>query len=209
MIKQLASKLTTISWGWGAACFALLAFVALSVVPLLADPNDQKARKDSVVGMMEKAAEKSKEAQAMKAHGGDKKVEFRSAVLLPDGTLYASSKMGLYKAVNGHVTMVEGFPGKEEIRSLATDAQGHLYTAGKDGVYRLASGQWTQLHTAEAQQVQASLDGTLVIAGKHLGVLLSQDGGKSWNAPVPTWNAAAVGPKDPCAGQTMAMTQSH
>lgn len=208
MIKKLASKLTSISWGWGAACFALLAFIGLSVLPLAANPNDEKTRKHSVVGMMEKAAEKSREAKAMNGHGGHGKVEIKTATILPDGTVYAAGKMGLYRAADGQVVRVEGFPGHEEIKSLTADADGHLFTAGKDGVWRWAGGKWSRLLEGEVNQVQVGAQGHLVVAGKHCGVLISRDQGQTWSPVASEWASAAGSMSNaPCASSPVAMAK--
>lgn len=174
----MLKKLQTISWGGWSAVIALVLFLGLALLPVVAGDKSESgkpAKRDGLVAMIDKAAEKSAEAKG-------KHLEPKSAVLADDGTLYVGAKSGLFRVVEGKLEPVAGAPAAD-VKSLAAGPDGSLYLATKMGAYRFADGVAVSLYAGDTHSLSVAADGALHLVTKMEGVLASRDRGATW-APV-------------------------
>lgn len=107
--------------------------------------------------------------------------EVRAVQRLADGREFVATKYGLFAAENGALVPVDAV-GPYEIRDLAVAPDGSLYAAGRMGLWRLRNGAWDKLMPGEMWSVNLRPDGVVAVAVKERGLVVSGDGGQSWQA---------------------------
>jgi hypothetical protein len=111
--------------------------------------------------------------------GGTEQAEPRALWVAPDGTHWLATKMGLYRVHGNAVQHFEGI-GRADVRALHA-AGAYLLAATNRGLYRVApeTGASEQVADGDFWSVSAAPSGFLA-AGRYEQLLLSTDGGASW-----------------------------
>lgn len=187
----MLKKLQTISWGGWSALAGVVLFAGLAVYPLAAarlgsgESAHGKPKKDGLVAMLDKVAEKSAEAKTPKDGSSHKSsdakpLEPKALAVLADGTLFVGTKHGLLRRHEDRLLPVEGLSG--DVKGIALAADGTLLVATKMGAYRVAAdASVSSLYSGDVHSVAAQGE-TLYLGVKHEGVLASTDAGRTWNS---------------------------
>lgn len=107
---------------------------------------------------------------AMK-HAG---TELRASLALPDGSLWVGTQAGLYRIAAGQAHAVPEL-GDTQVRDLAAAPWG-IVAATKNGIWVLGRDGWRKTHKGDAWNAALAPDGSVAVAIKDKGLLVSRDG---------------------------------
>ncbi len=112
------------------------------------------------------------------------KSEVKAYLAGGEGTALIGTKSGLYYLESGpegsKLTAIPELQGMD-IRALRRWQDGVL-VAARQGVFLSMHGRWQQLYKGDAHAVDTDEDGNLYVAAHHQGLIISRDGGQSWQA---------------------------
>ena len=110
------------------------------------------------------------------------KPEVRASLATADGRRWLAGKEGLYRIVDGRAEAVDEFAG-QQVRDLAAAPWG-IVAATKSGIWLESGGIWRKAHKGDAWNASLAPDGSVTVALKDKGLLISRDGLR-WTAPAP------------------------
>lgn len=112
--------------------------------------------------------------------------EARAALTTGSGTTLVGLQEGLYRLDGDQLVAIEALAGMP-VRGLAESTFGRV-AAAKNGIWLEKDGQWEKVMKGDAWNASRRADGSIVVAMKDKGLLVSQDG-KKWQ-PDPLLTAA-------------------
>jgi hypothetical protein len=113
-----------------------------------------------------------------RAQPGAQRWEVRAALVARDGATWLGTKAGLLRVAGGEGRAVQPLEGIE-VRGLAETPDGIL-VATKRGVWLGRGDDWRLLEKGESWSVTRAADGKLSATTRERGMIVSRDGGKSW-----------------------------
>ena len=111
-------------------------------------------------------------------HRDDKDAEIKAYLAGEAGSALIGTKSGLYYLEGNTLTEVQALQGMD-VHALKR-WQGEVLAATRQGAFLSAHGTWHQLYQGDARSIDADNDGNLYVAAHHKGLLVSHDGGQSW-----------------------------
>jgi hypothetical protein len=108
--------------------------------------------------------------------------EVRSVLSTRDGTTLVGLQDGLYRLDGERLVAVEALAGMP-VRGLAAGAFGHV-AAAKNGIWLEQDGIWQRVMKGDAWNASLRADGSIVVAIKDKGLLVSTDGRKWQSDPL-------------------------
>ncbi|MDX8407749.1 MAG: hypothetical protein R8L58_05115 [Mariprofundaceae bacterium] len=111
-------------------------------------------------------------------HSDSKDAEIKADLAGDAGSALIGTKSGLYYLEGNTLTAVPALQGMD-IRSLK-HWQGEVLVAARQGAFLSGHGTWNRLYEGDARSIDADDDGNLYVAAHHKGLLISHDGGQSW-----------------------------
>lgn len=115
--------------------------------------------------------------------------EARATLFTRGGTHYVGTTGGLYRLEQGRLVAEPGFAGNQ-IRGLA-EADWGIVAATRQGVWVARDGQWQRMRGGDAWSVATRADGSVVVAVRDEGLLVSADGSQ-WQADTAVMPALAA-----------------
>lgn len=115
--------------------------------------------------------------------------EPRASLLSSRGEHYVGTTGGLYRLEQGQLVAEPTFAGNQ-IRGLAEAAWG-MVAATKHGIWLARDGQWQRVHAGDAWSATTRADGSVVVAVRDGGLLVSRDGHR-WQADTTLMPALAA-----------------
>lgn len=152
-------------WGPRSGMLLALGFGVAAAAPFVV--NGAKAyAAEGKVDVAEVVKETKEEKEKKEREHGPSAREMKSAVLLPDGTVYAGGKGGLAVRKGTEWSIVKDFP-QDEVKTLALGQDGTLWATGKKGLYSLKKdGAWTTVKEGDMHSVNVAADGSILAVGK-------------------------------------------
>ena len=112
--------------------------------------------------------------------------EARAALITQSGTTLVGMQEGLYRLAGEKLVAIDELAGMP-VRGLADSAFGRV-AAAKNGIWLEKNGQWEKVMKGDAWSASTQADGSVVVAIKDKGLVVSRDG-KKWQ-PDPLLTAA-------------------
>ena len=103
-------------------------------------------------------------------------MEIRASLALPDGNQWVGTQAGLYRIVDGQARVVEELGGTQ-VRDIVAAPWG-IVAATQNGVWVLMQEGWRNAHKSDAWNASLNPDGSVAVAIKDQGLLVSHDGTK-------------------------------
>jgi hypothetical protein len=129
---------------------------------------------------------------AEKAGSQAKMPEVRASLTTRNGQTLVGTQDGLYQLQGDKFEPVKALDGVQ-VRGLAESAFGLVATA-KNGIWVNAGGEWKRAMKGDAWNASTRADGTVVVAMKDDGLLLSRDG-RTWEPDAALVTALAALPQ--------------
>jgi len=119
--------------------------------------------------------------------------EARSKLVTAAGDTYVGTLNGLYRLSDGQLAAVEELAGTQ-IRGLAEAPWGRV-AAAKGGIWLEQDGKWQRVQKGDAWSAASQPDGTVIVAIRDKGLLVSRDG-QRWQPEAQVAAAIAALPVD-------------
>lgn len=126
------------------------------------------------------------------------KPEVRASLVAADGRRWLAGKEGLHRIVDGRAEAVTELAG-QQVRDLAAAPWG-VVVAAKGGIWVELDGSWRKAHKGDAWNASLAPDGSVAVALRDKGLLVSRDG-RRW-ATLPEVEAL---PPAPTAGERISL----
>lgn len=139
-------------------------------------------------------------AGAGRAAGGD----VRASLIAADGTVFLATQGGLFATRAGRAAPIEALAGVP-VRGLAPAPGGAVVAAARSGIWLGRGDDWQRVVKGEAWSAAARADGSVVVALRDQGLLVSADG-RNWR-PDPVGAAAFASLPPGAAAQPLTLAR--
>ncbi|MBI3140596.1 MAG: hypothetical protein HYZ19_01880 [Rhodocyclales bacterium] len=130
------------------------------------------------------------------------RLDLRASLATTDGWQWIGTPNGLYRILDGHAQPVPELAG-EPVRGLAAAPWG-LVAAARNGIWIERGEGWHRVHKGDAWNASANPDGSVTVALRNEGLLVSREG-RQWRRDSAVTDALAALPPEQAPGERITL----